>query len=233
MGGQTCNRVIGDEDGDVVRWMRPFGPEPMGGPVQRPEECARRHGRVGGAQRALLDAVGDDRPNPALVSIALGDDRRTQPRRQGVHFEVRRRSFDFVEEAEDVRDRHVVQALGERAGAIAPRLGQRLEQAIERSVLAEEENLVLAAEVMVEIGGREIGGDGDLAHPGGGKTAGAEDARGGAHDVDAPAVGADRTPVRKLNHRSILAIFGGRSTPGRLLPLPGAIDAPARSLWSL
>jgi hypothetical protein len=173
-----------------VRRVRPFGPEPVGGPVQRAEERARRDGGVGGAQPAALDAVGDERPDAALVSIALGDNRRTQPRRQCVHFEVRRRSFDFVEEAEHVRDRHLVQAPGERAGAIAPRLGQRLEQAIERSVLAEEENLVLAAEIVVEIAGREIGGDGDLAHPGGGEAAGAEDAGGGAHDVDAPVIGA-------------------------------------------
>jgi hypothetical protein len=190
MGGQTCNRVVGDENSDVVRRVRPFGPEPVGGPVQRAEERARRDGGVGGAQPAALDAVGDERPDAALVSIALGDNRRTQPGRQCVHFEVRRRSFDFVEEAEHVRDRHLVQAPGERAGAIAPRLGQRLEQAIERSVLAEEENLVLAAEIVVEIAGREIGGDGDLAHPGGGEAAGAEDARGSAHDLDPPVVGA-------------------------------------------
>jgi hypothetical protein len=90
-----------------------------------------------------------------------------------------------------VGDRHVVQAIGQRPRRIAARLGQRFEQPIERSVLAEEEDLVLAAEVMIEIGGREVGRDRDLAHAGGGKAAGAEDTRGGAHDVEAPAVGAD------------------------------------------
>jgi hypothetical protein len=171
--------------------VRPFRPEPVRGPVERAEKGPRRHRGVGGAQDATLDAVGDDRAHAAFVAIALGDDRRAQPRRQRVDLEVRRRSLDFVEQAEDVGDRHLVQALGKPPRTIAAHVGQRLEQPIERSVLAEEEDFVLAAEVMIEIAGREVGGDRDLAHAGGGKAAGPEDPGGGAHDVDAPEVGAD------------------------------------------
>jgi hypothetical protein len=174
-----------------VRRVRPFRPEPVGGPVQRAEKRARGDGGVGRAQRRAPDPVGDERAHAALVLIALGDDRRAQPRRQRIDLEVRRRSLDLIEQAPDVRHRQLVQTVGERPGAVAARLGQRLEQAIERSTLAEEEDLVLAAEIVIEVARREIGGDGNLAHPGGGEAASAEDARGGAHDGDAPAVGAD------------------------------------------
>ena len=136
-----------------MRCVRPFGPEPVRRPVERAEEGARRHRGVGGAEGAALDAVGDDRAHAALVAIALGDNRRSKPRRQRIHLEVRRRSFHLVEQAEDVGDRHVVQPIGERPRAIAAHLGQRFEQAIERSALAEEEDFVLAAEVVIEIPG--------------------------------------------------------------------------------
>jgi hypothetical protein len=185
--------------------VRTFGPEPVGGPVQRAEKSAGRHRGVGGAQDAALDAVGDHRAHAAFVAIALGDDRRAQPRRQRIDLEVRRRALDLVEQAADVGGRHLVQALGQRPRPIAAQVAERLEQPIERAVLAEEQDLVLAAEVMIEIGRRQVRRHRDLAHPGGGKAAGAEDAGGGAHDGDAAAVGPDRTTVRKLNHRSILA----------------------------
>jgi hypothetical protein len=159
------------------------------GPVERTEKRARRHGGVGRAQLAALDPVGDDRPHAALVAVALGDNRRAQARRQGVDLEVRGRALDFVQQAAHVRGRHIVQPVGERTRAIAPHVGERLEQAIERSVLAEVEDLVLAAEVVIEVARRQVGGDRDLAHAGGGEAAGAEDAGGGAHDVDAPRIG--------------------------------------------
>jgi hypothetical protein len=88
---------------------------------------------------------------------------------------------------------------------------QRGEQPIERAVLAEEQDFVLAAEVVIEVGRREVGGPGDVAHAGGGKAAAAEDLRRGPQDLDAPRIGPDRTAVRKLNHRSILAHFPPRN----------------------
>src|SRR6267142_4421713 len=57
------------------------------------------------------------------------------------------------------------------------------DQAIEGIVLAEEEDFVFAAEIVVEIGGREVGGCGDFAHSGFCVAAGAEFASGGAQDV--------------------------------------------------
>ncbi len=106
----------------------------------------------------------------------------------------------------------------------APFLGdrQRREQAVQRPVLAEEEQLLLAAEVVIQVPRREVGGDGDVAHAGGGEAAGAEHAGGGAHDFDTAGLGAFRTTVRRLNHGSILA------EPGRAR-LTGSIRRAAHS----
>jgi hypothetical protein len=116
---------------------------------------------------------------------------------------MRRRAFDLGDQAEDVADREIAQPLRQRT-LVALRIGQRGEQPVERAILAEEEDFVLAAEVVIQVRGREIGGDGDVAHPRGSEAAVAEDLRRGAQDADAAGIGTDRTAVRKLNHRSIL-----------------------------
>ena len=116
-----------------------------------------------------------------------------------------------------MRDRHVAQPGAQRSAA-GPRRGERLEQAIQRAVLTEEEDLVLAAEVVIQVAGREGGGVGDLPHARGGEAARAEDARRRPHDFDAPGVGPHRTAVRKVNHGSILAAFAPGSRPAE----PGA-----------
>jgi hypothetical protein len=106
--------------------------------------------------------------------------------------------------------RHLLQTLAEWS-ATARRHRQRLEQPIERSILAEEEDLLLAAEIVIEIARRQIRRRRDVAHAGGREPPGAEDTGRGAHDLDATGIGTDRTPVRKPNHRSILAAFTVRS----------------------
>jgi hypothetical protein len=103
---------------------------------------------------------------------------------------MRGRALNLVQQAEHVRDRHCLKPVGERS-AVAPRRGQRVEQPVERPVLTEEENLFLAAEVVIQVAGREVRGHGDVAHAGGGEAAGAEDARRRAHDLDAAGFGAD------------------------------------------
>ena len=112
--------------------------------------------------------------------------------------------FDVGNQTEDVADSQIPEAIRQRP-AIPCGRRQRVEQPIERAILAEEEDFVLAAEVVIEIRGGEIGGAGDVAHAGGREAAAAEDLRGGAKDADAAAIGPNRTAVRKLNHRSILA----------------------------
>jgi hypothetical protein len=157
-------------------------------PVERAEKRARGDGRIGGAQGAAADAVGHQGADASLVPVAFRDDERAQSRREGVDLEVGRGSFELVDEAQDVRGRQIVQAIGEPP-AVASRRGERSEQTVERPVLAEEEQLVLPTEVVVQVARREISGDRDVAHPGGGEPARAEHARRGAHDLDAAHVG--------------------------------------------
>lgn len=163
----------------------------MRGPVQRAEKRACGDGRVGGPQRTAFDAVGDERADPALVAIALGDDARAKARGQRVDGEVGGRSLHLVDEAQHMRGGQGVQAIGQRLARIPPCFRQRVEQARERSILAIEQDLVLAAEVVIQVAGRQIGGDGDLPHPGGREAARAEHPRRRPHDVDPPRIGAD------------------------------------------
>src|SRR5712671_5657735 len=69
------------------------------------------------------------------------------------------------------------------AGSCAARSVEIGDQAVEGIVLAEEENFVFAVKIVVEVGGREVGGCGDFAHSGFGVAAGAEFASGSAQDV--------------------------------------------------
>jgi hypothetical protein len=159
------------------------------GPVERAETRARGHRGVGRPEQAGADAAGDERADAALVAVAFGDDAGAQPRRQGVDLEMRGRSLDIVEQHEHVGDGQGAQARRQRP-AVAAGDGQGGEQPVERAVLAEEEQFVLAGEVVIQVAGREVGGDGDVAHPGGSEAAGPEHARRGAHDRDAAGFGA-------------------------------------------
>ena len=76
---------------------------------------------------------------------------------------------------------------GQRA-TIAPGGSQRGEQPVGGAVLTEEQQLVLAAEVVIQVAGRQIGGDADVAHARRREAALAEDAGRGAHDLDAAGV---------------------------------------------
>ena len=161
----------------------------MRGPVQRAEKGTRGDDRIGGAEHAAADAARDERPHAALVSIPFRDDPRAQAARERVHLEMGRGTFHFVHQAENVGLCQLAQAAGQRA-VCALRGGQCGQQVVQRAVLAEEEQLVLPAEVVVEVGGGKIGRDRDLAHPRSGEAAGPEDARGGTEDLHAPGIGA-------------------------------------------
>jgi hypothetical protein len=158
-------------------------------PVQRAEKGTRGNGRIDGAQGAAADAVGHHRADAAFVAVAFCDDAAAKRRRQRIHFEMRRGAFDLVEQTEDVGRRQVAQPVGQRPAIPACR-GQRGEQPVERAVLAEEEELVLAAEVVIQVAGGEVGGDRDVAHAGGGEAARAKHAGRGPHDLDPAVVGA-------------------------------------------
>ena len=162
----------------------------MRGPVERAEEGAGGDGRVGGVQRAGADAGGDEGADATLVLISREDDAGAEPWGERVDLEVRGGAFDLVDQAEDVRDGHGADPRGQRAPRF-PRRGQRVEQPIRGAVLAEEQELVLAGEIVIQVAEREVGGGGDVAHAGGGEAAGAEDARRRAHDRRTAGVGPD------------------------------------------
>ena len=123
-------------------------------------------------------------------------------------------AFDFVDDAPDVRGGQGVETVRQRPTAGA-RIADSRQQPIECPVLAEEQNLFLAREVMIEVGGRQIRFDRDITHAGGGETAAAEHAGGCPEDLDPPSLGAPlgsfRTAVRKSNHGSMLPQMENRA----------------------
>jgi hypothetical protein len=93
-------------------------------------------------------------------------------------------TFDFIQNAAHVRNDDQAQLFA-RAGAQAARFPESSEEAIESKVLAEEKKFVLSLEVVVEIGGREVSGGGDVAHTSFGKAGNAKLISGGAQDFQA------------------------------------------------
>jgi hypothetical protein len=182
--------VVGNERRNLVRRVPALRSKPVRRPVQRAEKGARADRGIRRPQRAPPDAIGNQRPHAALVAIALGDDACTEAWRQCVDGQVRGRPLDLVEQAEHVRGRHLVQPDGQRCAAGLGR-GERVEQPIERPILAEEEDLVLAGKIVIEVARRQVGGDGDLAHASRREAARAKDPRRRAHDLDAARLGAN------------------------------------------
>jgi signal transduction histidine kinase len=212
--------VIGDEPGHLLRRLRAFGAEPVSGPVQRTEECARRDRRIVRTEHAAANAGGHQRADAALVAVALGDDAHAEPRRKGVDLEMRGGALDLVDQAQHVRNGDGAEPAHQRP-AVAAGGAEGAEQAIERAILAEEEELVLAAEIVIEVAGRQLRGERDVAHARRREAARAEHPARGAHDLDPAGLRAFRTAVRKVNHGSILA-HRRRVRKGEG-PAPGAV----------
>ena len=118
--------VVGDEFCDALGRVGTVRAEPVSGPVEGAEKGPRRHSGLDPAA-ALL---GDERPHTALVAIALGDDPLAEAGREGIDLQMRPGSFHFVDQAEDVGDREVADACGERP-SILPGEDQRREQTIQ------------------------------------------------------------------------------------------------------
>ena len=184
----------------------------MGRPVQRAQKCAGGNGGVGSGELAARDAARHQGADRALVAVAFGDDASPQRAREGIHFEVGGRTFDLVHNAANVRRRQRMQSPGERT-ALRLSPSHSGDETIQGSILAEEQDLFLAGEVVIQVGRRQIRRDRDVAHPRCRETAAPEDTRRCSQDVDAPLLGPPsdpiRTAVRKSNHGSIVAPFQG------------------------
>jgi hypothetical protein len=166
----------------------------VGGPIEGAQERARGDQDVRHAQCPAPDSGRNQCPDTALIPVALRDDGSPEAGRQRIDLEVGCRSFEVVHEAADMRGGEPLQTCRQRVDG-PPRLAERLEQPVERSVLAEEQDLVLAAEIVIQVAGRQIRGAGDVPHAGGGEAVGPEDAGGCAKDLDAPRVSAAANPV--------------------------------------
>ena len=131
---ESLDDEIRDDRGDVGGVVGAVGAEPVGGPIESAETGAGGDVGIGGGERALLDAVGNQRADAAFVAVPFGDDERPQAAGEGVDFEVGRRSLDLVEQVEDVRLGEASQPVGQRVRR-PPRRGQRRQQVIQRPVL--------------------------------------------------------------------------------------------------
>lgn len=190
------NGVVGNDFGDVLGSLRPIRPEPVGRPIEGAEKSARGDDRIGRRERAAADAAGYERADAVFVAVSFGHDERAEPAGEGVDLEVRGGAFDLVQETQHVRLRELTKSGDERTIASA-RLGERREQVIERSILAEKQQLVLAAKVVVEVARRQVGFYSDLAHAGRRKASGAKDASGRSQNADASGIGTPRPAVRR------------------------------------
>src|SRR6266850_932327 len=94
-------------------------------------------------------------------------------------------AFNLVEDAAQMRhDHHAHSYRG--AGSHAARLVECRNHAVQRIVLAKEENVVLAAEVIVEVSRRKCRSCCDVAHSGLRKAADSKLSPRGPQDLEAP-----------------------------------------------
>src|SRR5947208_14473757 len=98
---------------------------------------------------------------------------------------MRCRTLDFIEYASQMRDNYHAQ-LDCRSGSHAASFVKCFDHAIQRIVLAEEENVVLASEVVVKICRGKRSSRGNVAHAGLGKSAHAKLFPRSAQDFQAP-----------------------------------------------
>ena len=158
--------------------------EPEHSGVQRAEDGAGCDSGIGGEEFAGADAGGDELAEALFVAVAFDKEAFLQMLWDGVRQEMRCGAFHLVEDAMQVEGNHGAEFIG-RSRFGAARFFETGNEAVQRTVLAEEEEFVFATEIVVEIGGGEVGGGGDFAHAGFGEAACAEFPAGGAEDFQA------------------------------------------------
>src|SRR5262249_6299171 len=100
---KAADGKIGHEIGNVLWGIGSLRTEPVGCPIECAEERAGRDRGLADTQRALANAVGNQRANSAFVAVTLGQDARDQVRRQRMHLEVSRSRLDLVDQTQHVR----------------------------------------------------------------------------------------------------------------------------------
>ena len=120
---------------------------------------------VAAPQIPAAHSAGHQRPHTVFVSIAFLHDGRAHGSRERVHLDVRGCSFDFADDTQHMRGRQVAQPRADRPSGLA-RNRQCSAQPVQRSILTEVQNLILALEIVVQVSRRKVRSKGDLAHPG-------------------------------------------------------------------
>src|SRR6266850_4664255 len=184
-GQQSTSQILREPFGDFSGSQSAIRVEPANAPVQGSKDRARGESWIAGHELAGAGAGDDELTHTLFVTIAFHDQGALQTRRQGAGQEMRRRAFDFVEDAAQMGDDYQAESLG-GAGPQAAGLLEGREHAVEGNILAEEKNFVFPLEVVVKVGGREVGGGGDVAHAGFGKATDAELFSSGTQDFQAP-----------------------------------------------
>src|SRR5262249_50755659 len=183
-GGEPAHPAFGQRVRDFGYGLRTVGPVPARSPVDGAKHRARDERGIGRSKLAAPHARDYQCPHRALVSIALADDRSAQRLRQRLDFEVSGRALQVVEHAVHVGPDDGAQALRERSGRTG-RVLCRGEQALERALLAELQDLVFPGEVVIEIAGQQARFLGNLADARARNAESAEHAAGGTQDLEA------------------------------------------------
>src|SRR5262245_5248138 len=136
--------------GDLLRRGRPLRIEPARNPVHRAEQREGEQLRVATAERARAHTFFEHFANAAVELIATNDDRFQVRRRQRLEIEEERRAVQFVEDRVHEGDDQAPDFLVGRKPTVLDLLEQ-LNQAIERVLVAGEEDVFLVLEVVVEI----------------------------------------------------------------------------------
>ena len=186
---ESGHGILRDDSRDMRRLVGSVRTEPVRRPIEGAEERARGDDRIGRPQRTGANAVRDERAHAALVPVAFGDNERAKTAGKRVHLEVRRGALDFVDEVQHVRCGERLKPRRDRLAAAAGG-SECSEQPVQGPILAEIEQFVLAAEVVIEVSGREVGRDRNVPHAGRRESALPEGPRCGPQDLDATRVSA-------------------------------------------
>ena len=149
---QSSDDVVREHRGNHRARQRTVGTKPLDGPVERAEEGAGRHRRIGRRELAAPDARRNQRPDSTLARSRLATTAALN--RPGRASSSKCTADPWIRSiTQSTRGRSPARAAARRSAPRARRRVGRGLQPIEREVLARIENLVLAAEVVIEVGG--------------------------------------------------------------------------------
>src|SRR5260370_2519376 len=155
LGQQAANQVVGKSIGDFAGAQGAVRAEPKHAPVQSAQDRAGRESRVARNEFTGTNACGDELPQTFFITVALVENAVLQSARQRGGQEVRRGSPDFIDDAGPVRHNHGI-TFFRGSDAQAADFLQRCAQAVQSAVLTEENDLVFAAKIVIEVGRGEV-----------------------------------------------------------------------------